>query len=202
MTPQLHDDGEELWDNKFHLCCGGIYLDDYTNVDVVGEIATPENIQTNRTTITDYYARLDGTCSRLPTHRPNVIDLRADMRDFLAGCGSVSKIVCIQGLEHLNSQGVDDALSNWYRFLSPGGVLIVSVPDMDATIELLHHEDTRDFAIRHLGGSRRDEWNYHKSWFNTVDVIHRLWEAGFAVAKIEVLPNIHLYPAIVCRAVK
>jgi hypothetical protein len=198
-TPQLYDKGEEEWTTKLHLGCGGIFLVGYKNIDLNGEIATIENTAENRTTIDDYYARLEGTADRLPIRRKTIVDLIADMRFTRYAENSVDKIVCIQALEHLDMSGVELALNHWHTILKPKGVLILSVPEMDGTIELLKHSDTLSFAIRHLGGSRRDSYNYHKTWFNRGDILWLLESHGFAV---QFLPNIHLYPSIVVRAIK
>jgi hypothetical protein len=199
-TPQLSDIGEKYWDTKLHLCCGGIYLAGYTNIDIVGFETPIYSCGFNSTTISNYYARLDGTCEELPKRRITVVDKIADIRKLPYGNSTVHKIVCIQGLEHLNMHDVDIALSGFWRILKTNGVLILSVPDMDATIELLKDQSTRDFAIRHLGGSRRDEFNWHKCWFNKPDVEYLLKMVGFS--RVEFLENIHLYPAIVARAIK
>ena len=209
-TAQLWDLGEEQWPLKLHLGAGGIYLADagtgYKNVDLVGDLVNFEQhvgdgrVYPNLTQIWDYYARLNGTQERLPRHRRNVIDVRANIVDPPFEPLSVDKIVCIQALEHLAPYDVDTALTHWWNLLRPGGVLIVSVPRMDDTLALLHQRgETHDFAVRHLEGSRRDEYNRHRSWFNPQDLEQLLTRHGFTA---KLLDNFHLYPAVVVRAVK
>ena len=120
------------------------------------------------------------------------------MGDLRFAYGTVDKIVCIQGLEHLSIMRGLSALGHWWLLLKPGGVLIVAVPDMDGTINLLEQGHV-DFARRHLRGSRRDEFNYHQTWYTPATLCEILETIGYRVTPLE---NFHVYPAIVMRAVK
>ncbi len=199
-SPHLYDFGEENWERKLHLACGGIYLLGYENSDIVGEVRAAENFEPNLTDIKDYYARLDGSIRNLPVRRKTIVDRTFNFIDPPYEPGTVDKIVCIQALEHLNQQNAHATLARWWNILKPGGVLIVSVPRMDDTLELLHQPDRADFARRHLEGSRRDIHNVHQSWFNAPDIEWLLDHHGFT--RVSLLPNFHLYPALVVRAVK
>lgn len=197
-TKQLYDEGEEGWHLKLHLGCGGVYLQGYQNIDIAGTPAMFPN--GNMTTVKDYYANLDGTARNLPIRRETIVDSIGDMSHLPYENLSVNKIICVQALEHLNHRSVEDTLNHWWDILRMKGVLIISVPEMDGTIELLRNPDTHDFAVRHLGGSRRDPFNFHKSWFNPDDITSLLKQTGFR--HIELLPNFHLYPAIVAKGRK
>lgn len=199
-TEQLYDSGEEGWATKLHLGCGGVYLEGYTNIDIVGLMADRIGLNGNLTSVKDYYARLSGTAQQLPVRRETIVDEIGDMSHLQYENLTVNKIICIQALEHLNHRNVIDTLNHWWDVLRMKGVLIISVPEMDGTIELLKNPATHDFAVRHLGGSRRDSFNFHKSWFNEEDVISLLKQTGFR--NIEILPNFHLYPAVVARGKK
>ena len=84
--------------------------------------------------------------------------------------------------------------------LRSGGVVIISVPDMEGTLDWLEKDETRDFAIRHITGSKRDGYAHHRTWFRNDDL---KWLLGFYGFKdIQQLPNFHLYPALVMRARK
>ncbi len=202
----LYDEGEEHFEIKLHLGAGGIYLVDtgtgYINCDIAGDVVARDDpaVALNRTTIRDYYARLNGTANALPTRRRTLVDMQTNFIDPPFPPSSVDKIVCIQALEHLNAADVHLALSRWWKVLRPGGILVLAVPYMDGALEWLADPATHDFAVRHLQGSERDQYNHHKSWFNPADLEWLLDLHGFTA--VETLPNFHVYPAIVRRARK
>lgn len=205
-TPQLYDPGEEGWGLKLHLGCGSIYLTGYVNVDIAGfhPYERPDLVETNRTTIDDYYGRkedgstLDG---RIPPSIETVVDLLTDMRD-LPYVDQVDKIVCIQALEHTTRSDADRALLSWYNALKPGGIVIISVPDPEKTAELLLSDDNnvKQFALRHLVGSGVNTYALHYYAYSRSTLRSLLEGHGFG--QIEELPNFHFYPAIVVKARK
>lgn len=206
-TAAMYDDGESTWPAKLHLGCGGVYLRGYINIDALGRTARyhPELAEANATDIWNYYARLSGTATDLPKRRETCADLVGDLeRDYAAWQiqrESVAKVVCIQMLEHLSPVKAAHLLTLLHSMMRPGAPLIVSVPDMEGTINMLEHGTgyQHAFGIRHLRGSRRDSFNVHKAWY-TRDTLDELLEAsGYMVRDI---PNFHLYPAIVIRAEK
>jgi len=106
--------------------------------------------------------------------------------------------------EHFSPAEAEWALYNWNDLLYPDGVLVLTVPDMQATLNLIESANRENvvgsqqfnFALRHLRGSQRDEFNVHKSWY-TPEGLRELMEAhGFETTLIE---NPHLYPAIAVR---
>jgi predicted SAM-dependent methyltransferase len=99
--------------------------------------------------------------------------------------------------EHLTPAEAIVALEEWNTILRPDGVLVLSVPDMAGTIELIKTDP--DFAIRHLRGRDGDSVNSHRAWYTAEGLCGLLRYAGF---KIEQLQNFHIYPAIVVRAYK
>jgi len=120
-----------------------------------------------------------------------------DMRTLPFAPNSVDKIVCIQALEHLAPVDVRRALNHWWNVLKPGGVLIVSVPDSEATLQLLQTD--LEFGVRHLRGSLKNDYAGHLTWLSCQTIGELLLEFGFTC---EFLENIHFYPAVVARAVK
>lgn len=201
MTPFLYDDGEEHWTRKYHMGCGGVYLRGYYNCDVLGFLDTerPDLVNQNETTITDYYARLDGDCHNLPKRRETVCDMLMDASKLLAMPGSVDKILAVQLFEHLTPVGALWALKRWRAALRMGGVLIMSVPDMTGTLDLIEHGDT-SFALRHLRGRQGDKWNSHHAWYTRETLIELLEFSDFD--NVIELPNMHFYPAITVKAIK
>jgi hypothetical protein len=200
-TPYLADDGEENWEYKYHLGCGGVYLDGYKNCDIdgVSSLEHPGLVAQNRTTIADYYARLNGDIHNLPTRRQTVFDIRSDATCFAYMPGMIDKIVAIQVFEHFTPMQAIKTLQRWYVNLRNGGVLVLSVPDMTGTLELIERGDA-EFALRHLRGRQGDRYNSHWAWYTGETIMELIGEHGFN--KVHRLSNFHFYPAIVVKAIK
>lgn len=200
-TPFLYDDGEEGWKEKYHLGCGGVYLEGYRNCDVLGVPASehPDLVTQNKTTIRDYYARLDGNMCALPTRRETVCDEIMDVSRFMPMPRTVDKIVAIQVFEHLTPVAAIRTLRHWHSALRVGGVLIMSVPDMMGTLDLIENGDVY-FALRHLRGRQGDKWNSHHAWYTVESLIELIEFMDFD--RVIRLNNFHFYPAIVVKAIK
>lgn len=196
----LYDEGEETWPVKLHVGAGGVYLRGYLNIDIDGKLAYLNQAECSRnsTFITDYYSRLEGDKDHLPKRRETIVDWVIDATQLPYVENTVDKIVAIQVFEHLSPAIAIKTLNKWQSMLKVGRPLVLSVPDMIGTLDLLATD--YDFAIRHLRGRQQsDHYNSHHAWY-TQDTFVELLEAnGF---KVEVLPNFHFYPAVVCRAVK
>jgi predicted SAM-dependent methyltransferase len=194
-TDCLYDEGESDWPVKLHVGCGGISLDGYINADISGVTEEAKK----KTDIRDYYAGLLGSTYRLPTPRKTVVDILADFTNLPYEANTVDKIVAIQTLEHVTPGKGRAALLHWWNILKPNGVLVISVPDVPETIKLLDSKSSK-FGLRHLKGSQKDSYASHISWYSKESIVEALEEFGFV--RIQVLPNIHFYPAIVVRAEK
>jgi predicted SAM-dependent methyltransferase len=158
----------------------------------------PDEAQANETSATDYYARLEGTPSELPKRRPNIVDVLADMASMCYQICSVDKIITIQTFEHLSPAHATIALSHWHGILRYHAPLIISIPDMYETLDMIETEPK--FAMRHLLGRQRgDYYNTHHAWYTRATLSELLEFHGF---KVEHLQNFHFYPAIVVKAVK
>lgn len=203
-SPQLYDKGEEQWKEKLHLGCGNIYLMDYENIDVVGELASerPDLVKVNATNIRNYYGRRTAYTDihHIVPRAGYVVDQRACMMNLRNGIGSIDKIVCIQALEHLRPDDGVRALVHWHDLLKRDGILVLSVPDTTETVEMLLNECTRNFAIQHLAGTRTDQHSYHHNHFTRLCLATLLTLHDYG--EIEFLSNFHRYPAIVMRAKK
>jgi hypothetical protein len=186
---------------KLHVGCGCVKLIGFVNTDIDGFMASryPELARQNETTLEHYYKH-EGSFDTLPIRRPTVIDVVADMENLPYEDGSVQEIVCIQALEHVSPVKAYKTLVHWCGLLENGGTVTISVPDMEEIELWLKNEEQRDFAVRHLYGTKRDKWNYHKSWFTFETLRELLHFSGFM--DVTRLPNMHCYPAIVVRATK
>ena len=199
-TSCLYDDGEEAWRLKLHLGCGGVYLSGYANCDLDGTLVAYGNtsaVSCNLTTVQDYYARLEGDLDHLPQRRLTVVDVQMDITRLLYTPHTVDKILCLQVFEHLTPVTALKTLVMWSSVLKRGRPLVMSVPDMDGTLDML--ESNWRFALRHLRGRGGDKANSHHAWYTRQSLQELLEFAGFGVTW---LPNIHIYPALVVRAVK
>lgn len=195
----LYDEGEENWQVKLHFGCGGIYVKGYNNIDADGRYAS-ENLDDrdgNETDVCNYYSRLEGSPDNLPKRRPNIVDQIADVVTMEYAPGSVDKILAIQLFEHLSPGKSFIALRNWHAMLKVLHPLVMSIPDMYGTLEMINEHPT--FAFRHLIGRRGDYLNTHHAWYTKDTFCELLTLFGF---KTELLPNFHFYPAIVVRALK
>ena len=195
----LHDEGEESWPVKLHFGCGGIYLAEYINIDAEGNYAIdlPEEVTRNTTNVCDYYARLDGSPEHLPQRRRNIVDQIANVVSMEYPPSSVDKIIAIQLFEHLSPCQSFIALRNWHSMLKTLHPLVLSIPDMYGSLEMI--KDNPVFAFRHLIGRRGDYLNTHHAWYTNETFCELLNAFGF---KTESLPNFHFHPAIVVRALK
>ena len=201
-TDFLKDEGEEYLPTKLHVGCGGIYLPGYINVDISGKVVrSPSEVpERNRANILDYYNE-DGTLEKLPKRRETYMDASMDMRNTGLAVNSVDKIIAIQCLEHLSPYDVRMTLLHWWNILKPGGSLVLSVPDVDETLDMLINGEDPNIVVRLLRGSMRDDYAAHISWFTKSELVRLLVEETH-FEEPEWLPNFHLYPALVLRTRK
>jgi SAM-dependent methyltransferase len=205
-TEQLHDKGEEGWPTKLHVGCGGVYLLGYTNIDAAGSLRKKRRTVRslpNITAINNYY-KTEADWGSLPRRRETICDQLCDVRelDSLYTDNSVDKIVAVQVLEHLTPIDAQLVIDQFHSLLEPGGVLILSVPDTEGTLDWIEIGDAERvaFSVRHLRGTRRDPWSIHKSWWTDESLHAALAWVGFK--KIVTLENFHAYPSVVMKAVK
>lgn len=114
------------------------------------------------------------------------VDVLGDCRDLStfasAGC---SLIYASHVLEHLGyDRDLPHVLAEFRRLLAPGGVLLISVPDLDvlcrwfASPELSAQD--RFFVMRMMFGGRTDAYDVHLSGLNLEILADFLGGAGFS----------------------
>lgn len=89
---------------KIHVCCGGVYLDGYVNIDK--------------------YPFEAGDDSRSGC----VADVLADVFELPYSRGSVSEIVLVHGMEHFTRYDGERLLRVFADLLTPDGVLYLEMP--------------------------------------------------------------------------
>jgi SAM-dependent methyltransferase len=90
--------------NKIHVCCGGVYLQGYVNIDK--------------------YPFETGDDSRSGC----VADVLADVFELPYAKGTLSEIVLVHGMEHFTRYDGLRLLEKFAEFLSPTGVLYLEMP--------------------------------------------------------------------------
>ncbi|MBK7529586.1 class I SAM-dependent methyltransferase [Piscinibacter sp.] len=106
---------------KIHVCCGGVYLKGYVNIDK--------------------YPFEAGDDSRSGC----VADLLGDVFDLPYAKGSLSEIVLVHGLEHFTRYDSVRLLEKFVELLTPDGVLYLEMPSRNPVFFLTLVE--RVFAI-------------------------------------------------------
>lgn len=187
---------------RLHVGCGSVYLDGYTNIDLPGphvqlrETAPPALVEALRTTEDRYYARHeDMTIAKLreaAQRVPGVVDRYGNACELPFFANDASEILARQVFEHLSLTEAKQAMAEFRRVLAPRGLLRLDVPDTEETARLL--SETKDpFFIRHLFGSRKDDYGYHLMGYTREGLTQLAWEHGFKFLCEE--ENIHYYPA-------
>lgn len=165
---------------KLHLGNGTVYLDDYVNIDIVGELATerPDLVEHNKTTVDKYY--------KYPfrVNKDNfVTDIRADVRTLpMFKDGSVEEILCVNLIDHLKKEDFIVALQEWKRVLVENGKLIIDVDDRRKQSEVLTNATTIEeveWAMKliycdHASEGRTHWWGYEPGYLKNI-----LEKAGF-----------------------
>lgn len=215
---------------KIHIGCGAVYLKGYDNLDVPTDEfyfakERPDLVEENITILKNYYkdsyynnfyirfkTRTEGLI-KLPgakgqpakkVHRRKVvIDEIAYANHLPYKRASVDEIICMQVFEHFTPTEADHVLNHWKELLKSGGKILIDVPDIVETAQLLAMAETEEekaWAEKLIYGTRNDEFAFHKVgyWPNKLRLM--LEQTGFV--NIKQGPNIHSYPAFSMEAVK
>lgn len=94
--------------------------------------------------------------------------------------GSFEAISSSHVLEHLPLQGAKICLAESYRCLRQGGVLRISVPDLDVYIRNFVQDRSLDWAINLFEANELSEKNMHHFMYNFESLRTLLQSAGFS----------------------
>jgi len=92
---------------------------------------------------------------------------------------SVDLIYASHCLEHFKYGEVDRVLDEWHRVIKPGGIIRLSVPDIDKLIDIYNDTNDPDDIVPQLMGGQNNKYNYHYVVFNGLNLKKYLNRAGF-----------------------
>ncbi len=98
---------------------------------------------------------------------------------------AVSEIYCCHILEHFPTDEIATVLATWHNKLKVGGVLRISVPDLDKITKV--YQDNLDHFnvpgnqpwVSLIYGGQKDLYDFHKTGFNLCWLSYLLKSAGF-----------------------
>lgn len=134
-----------------------------------------------------------------PATRPDIV---ASMTD-LGGIGPFDRIFCSHALEHLAPHEVGAALREFLRVLTPGGAVMLFVPDLEGvspTWEVLFVSPAGPITGHDLyyGASaflERNPYMAHRSGFVRETLAEALEDAGFAKVAVQRCGSYNLFGA-------
>lgn len=104
-------------------------------------------------------------------------DLLCDIVRLPYRDASASVVEAYHVIEHLTPYDAQVALSEWYRVLAPGGVLILECPNFDAVVqEYLNGDETR---LTNIFGLQHQLGQFHFWGYNRDRLERLLKEVGF-----------------------
>jgi len=108
------------------------------------------------------------------------VDMQADIK-FLSGIDndSVDLIYTCNTIEHLSRYEIGSTLKRWYKILKPGGILRVSVPDLEAVFK--YYNKTKDLMgiYNTLYGGQKNEFGFHHWGWDFKTLKRDLEKIGF-----------------------
>lgn len=92
---------------------------------------------------------------------------------------SVDLVYSSHVLEHSNRKQSMEALTRWHQVLKPGGVLRISVPDLEAVFAAyFYHQDLR-LLQNFLYGSQKHDYDFHYTGWDFKTLKEDLESVGF-----------------------
>lgn len=186
---------------KLHIGSGTIYLQGYVNVDVPSprcflSAQRPDLVEAYATSEAHYYARHDDhkaiqSFRGGPEAALYVCDRYGSWFALPCRDGDAEEILSRGVFEHLSETEAHVALREAHRVLAPEGLLRLSVPDHEATLDLFIK--TGDpLYVRFLLGPRGDGAGYHMKSYTRVALLTLVESHGFVFERDELNP--HAYP--------
>jgi len=128
---------------------------------------------------------LEGFCNVdvLETIAADAIDDIRKLGRF--GAQSAKEIYACHVLEHFAHDEVTPLLKRWFEILEPGGVLRISVPDLDRIVRIYHNNWEHFQKPGHtpwiglIYGGQSTPYDFHKTGFNANWLRYLLEQCGF-----------------------
>lgn len=116
-----------------------------------------------------------------PDVKPDVVDDCFELKNFEKN--SVDLIYSSHMLEHASRVDSDKALKRWYEVLKPGGVLRISVPDLEKVFaHYMFYKDLR-YLQNFLYGSQKHNFDFHYNGWDEKTLTEDLVKTGFKNVK-------------------
>jgi hypothetical protein len=192
---------------RLHIACGTVYLIGWVNVDVPSPRCyladdAPTLVEKYRTCCAEHYYSRHSDHNTLDGFRagtrddPYVADRFGTWSCIPCRDGNASELLSRSSFEHLSIREAHSALDEAYRVLEPGGLLRLSVPDHDATLEQLRVTQDK-VLIRHFTGPRASPYGYHSMSYTRAGLIELVESHGFTFLGDE--DFVHTSPALCLR---
>lgn len=181
---------------KLHLACGDVFLTDYVNCDIEGNVVTQEerDVLPFRD-LNNYYS------NRLVGHKHQTyVDQKFDLRCFPWEFDdeSIEEIVMIQAIEHFEHPAAKRIVDEILRILVPGGKLLIDFPDIIGSV-LKYQDGQHEFMMRFIYCNHKNPYSVHH-WGYTRETFPQLLGIGWEYEFKNIVK--HVYPAIGCEATK
>ncbi len=154
-----HDDlqSKAISEMKLHLGCGQTYFPDYINIDFP---STSHTVQIK-----------------------SVADRHCDILDLNFAPGSIAEIRLHHVFEHFTRPVALALLATWNRWLMPGGLLRIEVPDFQRTswslLNPLSSKKAHCVGLRHIFGSNEAPWAVHYEGWTKRNFLQAAKSTGF-----------------------
>ena len=182
---------------RLHFTCGDVYLKGYTNIDIIGELASQVKDNPNITTLKKYYKYPFGTAPR-EVIVDRIMDLRDDYGWTMYKNNLVDEIIMLCAIEHFVKKEAEMIIGQFYRILKSGGRLIIDFPDIGETLK--RYKDKPEFMIRLIYGSQKNGYAFHK-WGYTKETFAELLGNQWKTIEWKDIVA-HDYPVIGAVAIK
>jgi len=184
-----------------HLCCGEIYLTDWINCDVyipgyslTTSAATKEQLETNQTTIDNYYRYSVGNNPLKKCIADKFFDLKYFNKNMFP---PIERALMIGSFEHLTKPIATNLFQTLWSLLIKGGTFHFDFPDIEQSCKSMQEDRSLDnlkWQMRLIYGSYKNEYSTHK-WGYTKETIVDFIKSNspFTNIKFETIIK-HSYP--------
>ena len=127
--------------------------------------------------------RIEGF-TNIDVHNGALVDIQSDISDLSQfKDGSVDEIYASHCLEHFSHVRTVEVLKEWNRVLCSGGLIYISVPDIDVVFNQFKRDGLSDWVRNILWGDQEYKEAFHYTGFNFPTLADKLFQAGFSDVK-------------------